>query len=312
MKTTDDLVSEVRLKAWLPDADDLSSTEILSFAQDELLAAVSATIKVGHEEQGVEVLDVALAARVSIPRRAQGRAFRSLSWLSTAGEEVPAVFVPLAERWRYGAVSASTAPCPLILEGDEVVMLGAPPASGWSLRFRYVRRPPKLVLLAECRAIVAVPAPSFPALGALTCASAAPASFLVAGTILDLVRSGEPYGPRYDDLVVVSAADPTISFSSAVSSAVAATATGAEPDYLCPRDSSCFPPIPASMWPALVSATVGAIHEAQNNQAQASRSAERTAAALRSGKALLEPRKPSSAIVRRDSPLRRGGIGRWR
>lgn len=295
--TTDDLVSEVRLKAWLPDADDLSASDLLSFADDALRSLIAALVKTGREERWVERSTVAAASRVAIPRRALGGALRTVHAVSPAGDEHPFTFVTPAEAWMFGTPDSAGWG---YIEGDELVLLGTPP-SGWSIRFRYLRRPSRLVPVSECRT-----ATNQPAADTLSLASSTPAAWQSTGAILDLVSGSEPHGPVVDDAAVLAYINPNLQFTAALPTVDISQVAGTEPDYVCLRDTTCLPPIPSSLRSALVWLTVGELHEAQKNVAQAQGARDRAAEHMGAARAVLEPRVASQtpAIVRRSGPLR--------
>ncbi len=298
--TTDDLVSEVRLKAWLPDADDLSAADLLRFGDDALRSLISALVKTGREEHWIETYTVTAAQRTRIPRRAHGRALRSVHSVSPEGDEFPFQIVPLVDAWMFGESNVTSMG---YVEGDELVMLGTPP-SGWSVRLRYLRRPSRLVPVSECRFASSV--------GTLdaTISGDIPAAW-VASAILDLVRGSEPHGPRADDLTIDSVSAPDITFTSSLPDDVETVPTGTaeagvEPDYFCARDTTCLPPVPSALAPALVWLTVAGVHDAQKNLAQAQAARASAAEHMGAARAILEPRIASQtpAIVRRSGPLR--------
>lgn len=301
--TTDDLVSEVRLKAWLPTADDLSPTDILSFANDELQVLVAATLKTGQEEHWVTREDVSItSSRVRLPRRALARAMRAITVLDPSGTEGRFDLLPAGEAWSRGS---GTAPTVGYVEGEELVFLGTP-AAGWKVRFRYLARPSRLVPVASCAAISS-------ALSTTTIkVTTPPAELTTVNALVDIVRGDEPFGLSYIDRDVKTWSDPNLTFQDSTPVEVAAiaapTGPGTRVDYLCPRDCTCYPPIPFALWPLLVASTATAIHEAQANRVQAASSGARAGRQTQAARGLFEPRVQTGgpSVIQRRGPLRGG------
>lgn len=310
--TSDDLVSQVRLEGWLPDADDLSSANILSLADAELQSIVSGRLKVAREEHWVVTSDVSASAqRIRLPRRCLGRAVRGVSLVDAAGTESPFSLIDPSEAAMFGVASGTVVPDVGHFEDDELVFL-ATPASGYSIRFRYVRRPSQLVLASSCAAIQAPTSTTTFKLVAAT----PPATITTVAALWDVVRGDEPFSVLYEDRKTSAWSTPDITFATTpivvaeVSPAGNPAPPGTRVDYACPRDQTCFPPLPTALFPVLVAATVLSIHTAQQNASRADLARARLAERIASARALMEPRTPKGApMVRHGSPLRVGRFG---
>lgn len=313
--TSDDLVTQVRLEGWLPDADDLSSAQILSLADAQLQSIVSGRLKVAKEEHWVVTEDLsATAQRIRLPRRCLARAVRRLVTVEPSGNVVPFTLISPDDAVYLGATSTVT-PTAGYLEGEHLVLLGTP-AAGYSIRVSYLRRPSRLVLTTDCATIYQAAAPA--TLQAHL--ASVPAGVGTAGAIVDIVRGEEPFDLLYTDIAVnFSGGSWTLLGGATIGDDIASPldiAPGERVDYVCPRDQTCYPPLPSVLWGVLVAATVKAIHVAQQNAERAALADATLQERIADARALMEPRSSLRAsLVRLSSPLRlAGGGGRppWR
>lgn len=256
--TTDDLLATVRRDGYLPDASDLSSADLLAFGDDELATTFADLMKTSREEYRVTRDDIALVSgttRYRLPRRALARTVRGISFVDASGNEGPAVELPALESWRYQANRYGAAQAYYVFEGDELVLPVAPSTSGTSLRVRYVQRFPRLVLPSACSEIAATLSTT-----GLVIESDAPAAITTANAKVDIVRGDSPFPTIYTDLVVGSYVDPALTFAVGSTIVVAdisvSTAPGSRMDYVCPRDTACYPPLPQEMHSVLALAIV--------------------------------------------------------
>lgn len=317
--TTDDLVSQFRLEAWLPDADDLSSASILALGDAELQSGVFARLKVAREEHGITTQDVAISSsRIRLPRRCLARAIRTLTLVSSDGSQQPFSLIDAGDAWRY-ASAQSAVPCIGYLEDDEVV-LPAPPQSGYSLRFRFVRRPSRLVTVASCAAIQA------PTSTTTMKVISPPATITTVAALFDIVRGDEPFPVIAEDRKTSAYGAPDLTLDASTPIVVADISAAGNPpppgtrvDYVCPRDTTCYPPVPTVLFGVLCAAMVLAYaRQGTNRELQAS-ARERLDERIADAKRLMEPRTTDRpAFVRLDSPLRLGRFasssrrGPWR
>ena len=318
--TTDDLVAQFRLEAWLADADDLGAAGALLLGDAELRSIVSGRLKVGREEHWLFTSDVAITTvRIRLPRRCLARAVRVLTVVDSAGAEQPFELVEASEAWRFGSTGTAT-PVRGYLEDDEVVLV-ASPSSGYSLRFKYLRRPSRLVPVASCAGINT--ATSTVLLKMLTASGSAPATLTTANAYVDIVKGDEPHSVLFEDRRVASYSGSDLTLDAAtpivtadINSAGNPALPGARVDYVCPRDQTCLPALPAPLCDVLVSAMVVSYASATTNEKLERSARAKLGERIAAARAIMEPRtskKPS--LVRHDSPLRMGRFGsrgsRW-
>lgn len=325
--SSDEVVEKVRDATSLPDAHWIDATKILSFADEEVESLLGARVKTAREGHWQKLEDAPIVAgtlRYRIPRRAFGRAVTSIALVSLSSGQVS----PLTEIDAALASSfpASSSPGPRVRyygEDDEIVFPSQPPV-GYAVRFRYLRRPSRLVPVSEASGIVLCED-----IATLFVESAIPdwlAAQVQSGfeptltpppLYVDIVRGTAPFDLSAVDLllsyITVSSREVTFLSTLTPASFVDRTAiTNDRVDYICLRDQTVYPQLPAELFPTLVSAVGRRVLEALGDRpgaelAQASMR-ERGAAAS----AIIEPRNQdrSRPIVNRFSPLRGGGRGR--
>lgn len=310
--TSDDLIASVRRAGFLPDTSDLSSSDILAFADEELLTTVAEAWKGGREERAVTYEDIPVVAgtqRYRIPRRAMGRAVRGVAWLDASGNEGPADEISPLDAWRWSNGGAI-----YYFEDDHLVLPYSPTASNESIRVRYVSGPPRLVdVTAAARITQPISTTSF-----YISTTSPPSSVSTATALVDIVRGESPFPTLYRDRIISGFAGSTITLSSSTPIVVAEIATsltvGERADYVCPRDTTVYPQVPKEFWPVLVAATLMRVLDAIGDQAGADRSAARLGMAIKKAQGVTEPRNQGkrAALVNRSSGLRsRTGTHRW-
>lgn len=310
--TTDDLVELARREAWLPDADDLTSANILDFGNGELRGDTGKVMKVAREEHAVMVEDLTLVSGTTnyrLPRRSQARGIRAITFVDSSGRERPSTELPLAEAYAYGTSYVAGL---FFLRGDSLVLPCAPTESGAKYRVQYIRRASRMVPVSSGAIIERAVSTT-----RLELATTTPgASISTADALLDIVRGDSPFDLSYTDLLSDGmnpggAGANILGLDSTTPIVVADVSTGtqigARDDYVCPRDTTVYPPLPEELHEALGISIAARILESRNDP-RAIEKRNSAIRALRSARALLEPRhldrKP--AIIPQGSPLRAG------
>lgn len=245
-----------------------TSAELLALGDDELVTLLTTLTKNAREELWVKYEDTALtsATRYRIPRRASLRMLRAVSLVDSAGNESPLTGTDATTAaeggltWSWTGVGPARGPA-YYLEDDFLVFLGTPPA-GYSVRMRYLRRPSRLIAVASCAAIQKPGSTTI-----LVLSTSQPDAALAASMYVDIVRGDAPFDLMYVDRKVSAySASASITFDSSTPVVVADfvnrdTFTNDRVDYVCPRDRTCYPPLPIELHPVLVSATVRRVLE---------------------------------------------------
>ena len=311
--TSTDLLAGVRRLGYLPDASDLSDSDLLSFADEEQVTLISGAIKLEREEHYVTSIDYALdgvTRTYPIPVRAMGRMVRGIIYVTPTGITYPCPEVDPVRGW-LGRSQKATAFCHSIY-GDSIVLPGPGPL-GWSMRVFYLRRPSRLIATTGAAAIVQ-------ATTTTSIAIVSNYSWVTSGLLMDVVKGTIPSECSYTDLVsAANASSTTIALNSATpvdpSQIAAPTGTNARQDWLCPAETTVFPQVPVEFYPALEAAVCRRALEAIGDREGVAVVADTYAKRVQAAIDITSPRDESGgrAIVRRNSPLRSGGMwGRLR
>lgn len=302
------LLRGVRRLGFLPDASDLTDTDLLEFADEEQVTLISSAVKTEREEHYVTFVDYLLSSTrtYAIPTRAMGRMVRGITLITPAGVTVPCPAIDPVHGWDGRASVSNTSYCHYIA-GDSIVFPALPPP-GWTMRVWYLRRPSSLCLVADAALVTSVPT-------TLSLGVSATTTWidLNVSTYMDMVRGQAPFDAIYDDLVMASVAGTTITLNASTPVDTATIAAGAPvgsaPIYVCQRGQTIYPQIPAEFFPALEAGVCRRALEAIGDRDGAQLVTATRAERLTSAVDITSPRDETGgrAIVRRNSPLRSGG-----
>lgn len=325
--STDALLTDVRATGFLPDAGDQDSTDLLRFADKELRTMVAAAIigmrgELWRRYEDQTIVPGTLDYRV--PRRVLKIA--AVTAIDPSGNVLP----PLVEvdaamlRTQFPATQAVGTPQFYAFEGDMLHLGQVEARSGWTLRIWYYVRPSQLVAVSTSTMARIAAAPTTTSLTLVDTTLAA--GLTTARALVDIVRGVEPFqhiaidrskdgsnfsGNPYtlDPATPVVVADFT--FDGIATGSSSSATIGRELAWLVQRDQTPFPPIPRSLWDALVHGTVAAALEAVRDPG-AGQMRSVALAKLREGMTLLSPRdQRNTKRVVSTSPLRSRGGSRW-
>lgn len=310
--TSDDLLRGVRRLGFLPDASDLTDTDLLEFADEEQVTLISASIKTEREEHYVVYQDYVLtSAKVyPMPARAMGRMVRGITLITPAGISFACPAIDPVNGWNGIPSTSNTSYCHFIT-ADQINFPSIPPA-GWTMRVWYLRRPSGLILTSAAAAITSAPT-------ATTIAVASNYSWILKGYLLDIVRGQVPFEASYVDLLVTADAVTTtiaLSGTTPVDPALVAAPianSNQRQDWLCPAGKTVFPQVAAEFFPALEAAVCRRALESLGDRIGAQLVTDTYAKRSQAAVDITSPREETGgrAIVRRSSPLRSGGWGGW-
>lgn len=316
--TSDDLVTEVRRRSRLPSATDLSDAEILQYADQEMQTTIADVIRNASASFWLTTREVTLVSGTSsyaIPRRAIGAGVERVELEDANGIRSQVVAVSEEDTWRWASGGRDhrwPSPYAFTLEGEALRLWPTPTESAaHTLRIRYQRQPSRLVAVAECCALD----------GATDTVTLSVTGATIP-TWLTQISDGDRYidivrGDGVHDLIIADAigdtfSDPTLTLSASTplddaASIALDTPTGGRVDYVCQAGTTCYPQIPSTLWPLLVSKTTVAVLEAlgdREGMAAAQATASQREAAARS---VITPRsREAPRFINRSSYLRRG------
>lgn len=307
--TSDDLVAAVRLRAFLPDASDVTAANILSTADEEQSATLADVVRNIDPSWWLVEASYTLVSGTSsyrLPGRSFGAGAERVELVDSTGRREPVTPIDLADAWlftnsrdrnwhgRFGFVVM-----------DDELVLYPPPASadaGLTLSVRYQRQPSALVPVADCARVLTVSSTT-----AVVITGTIPTAF-ASGTYLDYVRGDGSFPVLSMERVAITVADPDITFiGSTPLPATITTPPSYRADYLCPTGSTCYPRVPANLWPVLVLATARTILASTGDLQGADSTEAQLEARIVKARSVTTPRtRQTPALINRNSYLRRG------
>lgn len=307
--TTDDLCAAVRRATFSPDVSDWTDADLLALADEEMATIVSQAVKAGREGHWLTHEDIPIipgTTTYTVPRRALAKGLRGAQVVTPEGQTYDVTPLdPLVLRTYYETQPGNGLPVWYAFEGNTINIGSSPAITGYTFRAFYLMAAPRLVLTSACGQIVDA------AVDELTLTGTPGSGVTTVDAYVDLVSGTEPHITYSTDLVVTAWSDPTLTLAS-FDGVAAAAVINRDPDYVCPAETSCYPPIPVAMWPALVRATAASMLEAVGDDG-AERMRQRAQAAMRSAIDITEPRddRRAQSIVG-SSALRARHGRRWR
>lgn len=308
--TSDDLVAAVRLRAFLPDASDVTAANILATADEEQSSTLADIVRNIDPSWWLTEATHALVSGTStyrLPGRSFGAGAERVEIVDSTGRREPVTPIDLADAWRFALVRGADWPGRFgFVVMDDELALYPPPASqdvGLTLSVRYQRQPSALVPVASC-----VPVVSIDSATVATVTGTPPAS-MQAGQYVDYVRGDGSFPALASERLVfdASAGALEVDASTPWPAALIATPPAHRADYLCPTAQACYPRVPANLWPVLVLATVRTILAATGDMQGARDAEEQLEARIVKARSVTTPRaRQTPAFINRDSYLRRG------
>lgn len=310
--TSDDLVSAVRLRMRLPTATDVTATEILAIADDEIGTTCADLIRNADSSYWLTTHTapvVSGTATYALPGRAIGAGIERVELEDASGDRRPVVALNEHDSWRWANGARDIiwpAKHGYILEAGKLRLLPTPVESGLTLRVRYQRQPSRLVEVSEAAPITAATSAT-----TLEVASAPTwLASLLSDTLVDVVS-----GEGAHELIIADGIatawdgvdEVTLSTPIAVADVAGSSPAGGRRDYLCRAGETVYPAVPATVWPVLVRATVRTLLDSLGDERGASRSQAILEQRIAASRSVVTPRsRQVPTFVNRTSYLRRG------
>jgi hypothetical protein len=311
--STTGLLAAVRRSIFAPDASDQSDADVLAFADDVLAGIIAADVRAGREEFWLTSSDITIVPGTysyDLPRRALAQSVRGIM-VVTPQEETYELdrMDPLRLREMYiGQGLTQSWPTKYAFASSNTIRLGSvTPEAGWTLRVYYLVTPPKLVPVAEAALIESVLSTS-----TLTVDGTPDAALFATAALFDVVSGVEPYPLLFTDLVVSTSGLNEIKavgtpFTTGSLSIPPASVVGRQPAYAVPAQCTVYPPVPRTMWTALVEGTSARMLSATRDP-QAAAKLDAAMMALRDAQNVMQPRDNSkSQSIVGATALRSGG-----
>lgn len=313
--TTDDAVTVIRRRAYLPPAGGMADAEIVDLMNQERRSTVSDLMRRAAPSFWRVYVDFTIAANTDtyrIPTRAMMQGFDQAVLRDPTGYEQPIVQIDQHDRHRYvngGRDVLWPTKFAFALDSEHVRLFPAPTAAevGYTLRVYYHRSMSDMVLVARAMAISAwkdATAVNISAVGT----EAVGAGLQTANSYVDIVRGDGMFGPIYTDLRVVAYAAPALSLSGAtlLSADIATYYPGGRKDYVCLAGETVYPEFPADVWPVLISAAAVQCLKSQKDFQHAAAEQVELDRRVIAAQSLAEPRaEEDEPVINRYGTLRR-------
>lgn len=297
--TADQLLARIKARAQIPSTEGrLTDAEILALADDALLLSLGREVYDADDGRWIRAApDVSVASGTSeyrIPSRAWSGGLDAVLLVDAQGNEIPLGYVDRSEIWQWESGGVWGAPRFTIL-GDKIRLLPTPTDSAYSLRVRYVRRPSRLVEVADCAKAMVVATDSV---------TATVPSAWAASEAVDVVQATHHADALGDDI------SATISGTTITLTVPDGMAVG---DYVCRAGESCVVQAPGTAIPYLADLVARDVCVALGDNEGADRSAALAESRRRDlEQAIAERSRTRPKVINRNSPLRAGPQrGRW-
>jgi hypothetical protein len=318
--TTDDLILQVRRRAFLAPVGGPTDDEVLGYINEERRTTMAEAVKRAAPSfwrTSVEYPVQAGIAEYRVPDRALMSGIEKVVTVDANGLEHPLDEIADEERWRYSKGQRDPhwrGRFAYIMQAEHLRLVPTPTHSETSLTLKvyYHRQMSEMVPVAQAARIASAESTTrIDVTGGLGSGSSA---LQTTGSYVDLVRGAGMFGPiavdrviaAYEDLasqvIVLEADTPVVTADIAPGNNA-----GTRRDYVCLAGETVYTELPLDMWPVLVSAAAVAVLTATKDFAHAD--AERVVLASRmdSCRFLAEPRSDEpEMIMNRYSVLRRG------
>lgn len=246
--TTDALVSNIKRRITLPDAQNLyTADDLIAFAGDELSSSIEPIVHSVQQEYWVVQTDVPLVqnqTNYTIPIRGIVNGLRLITLVDSANNEI---MFPLlrpentASSYNWLSPYSTATLCGFTLQDDHIVMFPQTIVTNptMSVRFRYERQPNQLCATSEAAKVVSIA-------GNVATVESIPADWTTS-LLFDIIKGTPTFVSKGDDLVItaIDTIGLTITFTNAIPTNVVAG------DWISVANTSPIAQIPYQMFPYL-------------------------------------------------------------
>ncbi len=300
--TSDALLTRIKARAQIPSTEGrLSDAEIFTIVDDLILSSVGREVYDADDGRWVRTAaDVSLTSGTGayrLPTRAMAGGVDEV--IVIQGTELYQLdYVDRSDVWEWG--TATGMPRAFTIMGDVITLLPTP-ASGYSLRVRYLRRPSKLVAVQECAIPTVVGSTTLTA----SLISAVAAGGWTSPTVIDLHQSIH-HGEALEDDIAVSFSGSTITRTSGTFTTTGAYAvTAADAPYAALAGKSCVVQVPDVAIPYIADLAARDVCVALGDMEGADRSASLAEQRRKEMMSVISERsRQRPKVVPRNSPLR--------
>lgn len=290
--TTADLLSIIRKRAFIPDAQEtLDTQDILDMATDEMHSMIVPAVLSTSQEWYVTPLSTTITAtttEVDIPSRAIGGALRDVTFV-TGGTEHSLARLDLEDKIYTSSTGALSG---FFIQGNQLKLMGA--QEGEVVQYFHAR-PGRLVATTAAARIISVDTST-----KILTVDAVPATWAV-GDKIDVIKANPHFEYRSLSLTIVSIAGADIEVAETVSTKIVAN------DWVTLEDTSPVPQIPVEWFSYLAQSVVTQIHNSQSDF-DAAKISNAKAEQLRSSAISLMAPRVSGEVKKAVPPKNRGSL----
>jgi hypothetical protein len=242
--TSDDLVSDIRLRCRIPDGDSVASdAELRRVADDQISTVFTPLLRQSAEEYGVKTTDTAILDSTTqlyrIPSRATAGNLRDVLLVDgDTARSLPRIPLEEADRYHDAGSAYWAQGVAFCVQADHVRLLPRTQDTSLTLRIRWYLRPSKLIAVSAADVVdsIGTPGTVFDRTGAN----------ILTGATVDVIQAN----PNFDALTV----DDTATIATDTVTLTNGATDVAVGDYLCPAGQSPIVQLPAEAHPVLTTA----------------------------------------------------------
>ena len=246
--TTDDLLDAVKRDIIAPsDEFQFTDQQILDIAWDETMKRIVPSVRSVREDYWTTTIDYAIAVGDTykrVPSRANASTAASF-WLLIVGDVNPRRLRAFDASSRQRYVGQQTGqPVGYVLEGDKVYLYPPPDSAQYTLRVQYDRRPAKYRPVSACANVGSIAGDVV----TTTC------GLFGASLSADGFQADSPF-----DVCIQGVTATYLAGAFTFPAGTVAPSGLAVGDYIAAAGTTCVPPLPDVLHPALVDYTVAAL-----------------------------------------------------
>lgn len=284
--TVDNLVDSVFRNTAVPNSQITYEPEdIVAFLNEEQQTTITALVQSIREEYWIQYYDVLIQPNVTsytVPQRAVMGTLEDIVLVDTSGNEIE--IAQLAPEQKKVAPYYSFVPIASmrgIFARDDtfnIYPITFPYPSGFTIRFKYARRPSVLCQSSFCAQILTVNSTT-----KVVTVSAVPTGWTASSTIIDIINNVPQFTALSDDNLITNISGTSITLTSCPS-------TVAIGQWLCPMGMTCIPQIPLELYPLLINAGCLRVFTSLQNANGFNTMSKVVTAQMDDAKTLLTPR----------------------
>jgi hypothetical protein len=282
----DDCVDSVYRNTALPNSQiTYEIDDIVAFLNEEQQTTITALVQSIREEYWIQYYDVTIQSGVTaytVPQRAIMGTLEDIVLVDGSGNEIE--IAQLAPEQKKVAPFYSFVPIAsqrgMFARDDtfNIYPTTFPFPSGFTIRFKYARRPNIMCQSSFCAQVLTVNSGT-----KIVTVSAVPSGWTANSTYLDVINNVPQFTSSSDDNLITNISGTSITLTSCPS-------TIAVGQWLCPMGTTCVPQLPVELYPLLINSACLRVFTSMQNANGFNTTAKIVTAQMEDAKTLLTPR----------------------